>query len=80
MGLAIALSGILLLASLSRTDLVDWGPCGPDPFGLILLLGVLICSSVGSFFTIAGLIQRALRKLRREGTHLPVDQASEEFL
>jgi hypothetical protein len=78
-GLAIALGFIILLALLSQMGLVMWGPCGPDPFGLVLLLGVLICGSVGILLTIMGFIQKCFRKFHDDGSSPAADDVSKEF-
>jgi len=69
-GLAIALGCVVLLALLSQMGLVAFGPCGPDPLGLVFLLGFLICGSVGILLTIAGLVQKGFRKLRDDDESL----------
>ena len=78
-GLAIALGFILLLALLSQMGLVVWGPCGSDLFGLTLILGFLICGSVGTLLTVAGLFRKGFRKPRGDGSHPSPDRTSEEF-
>ena len=61
-GLAIALGCVALLALLSQIGLLTFGPCGPDPLGMIFLLGCLVCGGVGLLLTVAGLLQKAFRK------------------
>jgi hypothetical protein len=78
-GLAIGTGCLLLLALLSQTSIVSWGPCGPDPFGWLLILGFLVCVGLGILLTIAGLIQKSFRKLLGDGNHLSADQAREEL-
>ncbi len=65
-GLAISAACIALLALLGQFGLVQFGPCGPDPLGLVFLLGFLLCGGIGLLLTIAGLIHRNIRKHRTE--------------
>ena len=50
-----AAAGMLaLLALLSWVGLSRFGPCGPDPLGLFLLLGFLLTGGAGFLFLLVG--------------------------
>jgi len=63
-GLGIAAGCLLLLILLSQMGVVQFGPCGPDPFGLVLLLGFLVIGCGGVVITVGGLLQLGFRKFR----------------
>ena len=49
--------GILLLFTLlNYVGIAQFGPCGPDGIGLILLGGFLLTGGVGALFTLFGFL------------------------
>jgi hypothetical protein len=75
-GLVIAASCLALLALLTQAGVLQFGPCGPDPFGLVFLLGFLFCGAVGLLLTIIGLIHRAIRRYRTSEPTLSLNSSS----
>jgi hypothetical protein len=59
-----ALVSLVLLAALSGFGLARFGPCGPDGVGLVFFLGMLGFGALGLLFTLAGIIQRFVRRCR----------------
>jgi hypothetical protein len=63
-GLGLAALCVALLFVLSPLHLVQFGPCGPDPLGLVLFLGVLVGGGLGFILMIAGAIRARVREVR----------------
>ena len=61
--LAISAAFLVALSTLSALHLVFWGPCGPDPLGLVLLCGFLLTGAVGGLFTFVGLLKKISNRI-----------------
>jgi hypothetical protein len=60
----VSVSSMVLLMVLSQFGVAQFGPCGPDPFGLVLMLGSLLAGALGLLLTTGGLLEMGWRKLR----------------
>jgi hypothetical protein len=78
-GLTISAGCVALLFVLSEFGLVRFGPCGPDPLGLVFLLGFLLFGGLGILLIIAGLLSKGTRKLHGSGPDLRKDQPNDQL-
>jgi hypothetical protein len=62
--LGVGVGMILLLALLMSAGLSSFGPCGPDPFGLVLLLGGFLSCGVGLLAMLMGAAMLASDRIR----------------
>ena len=62
--LGLSVGGVLLLLVLSQFGVAQFGPCGPDPVGLALMLGSLLAGALGLLLATGGLLEMGWRRLR----------------
>lgn len=70
--IAVGISAIFFAALFAGSwlKMIQFGPCGPDLVGYLLLFGIALSLAGGVGLVLVGLIQNGIRKLRmRIGGH-----------
>ena len=61
LGIAVAIS--ILSVPLSLAGIANFGPCGPNGTGMVLLLAILLAGGIGAILLAGGLVQLAILKI-----------------
>ncbi len=61
-GLGLSALGIVLLTALIHSGISGIGPCGFDPLGLVIFLGILVTGGIGLLFTLAEFLRRLVQR------------------
>lgn len=68
--LGIACTLMLALAAGGHFGWIQFGPCGPDPFGFCLLAAAALSGFIGILVLLAGIVVAAARRIRSEASTL----------